>query len=188
MLSLRKKTDGFTLIEIVISFALIAILIVLAVPSFQHWVQNAQIRNGAEGILNGLQQARAEAVRSNKLIQFTLTSQSGWTINPSSNPNQVPPLFQRVQNEGSSNAVVASTDSQGNAIASTATAAVTFNGMGWIQPLNGDNSFPLSKMDVTSATLSGTQIRPLRVVMLAGGAPKMCDPAVPNTDTRACPF
>ena len=185
MLSLRKHNGGFTLIEVVISFAVIGILTVLAVPAFQHWIQNTQIRNGAEGILNGLQQARAEAVRSNTLIQFTLTNQSSWTINPSSAPNQVPPLFQRYLDEGSSNAVVTAVDASSNT-----TTAITFNGMGWIQPTNGDGSFPLSKMDVASATLSGTEIRPMRVVVLAGGVAKMCDPALPTagTDPRKCPF
>jgi len=112
-----------------------------------------------------------------------LTTQSGWTINPSSNPTQVPPLFQRVLDEGSSGAVVTPVDASGNT-----TAAITFNGMGWIQPKNGDDSLPLNRVDIDSANMSGkSEIRKLRVQIYTGGVAKMCDPAVPATDTRACP-
>jgi type IV fimbrial biogenesis protein FimT len=175
MLSLRPHR-GFTLIELLIAFALIGILTVIAVPAFQHWIQNTQIRNGAEGILNGMQLARAEAVRRNVNVQLVMTTGSGWTIATAAAPTAI--LQSRVADEGSSSASV--TISPGGAT------TITFNGLGTITG-NADGSASITSIDVASATLSGTEIRPLRVVISTGGPPKMCDPAVASSDPRACP-
>lgn len=176
MLTFRQNQRGFTLLELAIGLAVIAILATMAVPAFQHWTQNTQIRNGAEGILNGLQIARAEAVRRNVIIQFALTTGSGWTIATAAAPTTI--LQSRSAGEGSVGAAVTASPAGATTI--------SFNGMGWIVP-NADGSSTLSTVDVTSSSMTGSAIRPLRVVLAAGGSPKMCDPAVPSTDPRACP-
>ena len=176
MLIDRHSRQGFTLIELMIGLGLVGILALFAVPAFQHWVQNSQIRNGAEGIMNGMQIARAEAVRRNVVIQFVITTGSGWTIAAASAPTVI--LQSRVAEEGSSNAAITITPAGAD--------RVSFNGMGWISP-NADASNAITSIDVTSATMTGSELRPLRVVVSTGGSPKMCDPAVPSTDTRACP-
>lgn len=175
MLSDRNNQRGVTLIELAIGLVLIAILASMAVPAFQHWTQNAQIRNGAEGILNGIQMARAEAVRRNVIIQFTLTTGSGWTIATAAAPTAI--LQSRVADEGSSNALVTASPAGATTI--------SFSGMGWIAS-NADGSATLSAVDVASATMTGSEIRPLRVILSSGGNPKMCDPAVASGDPRAC--
>jgi type IV fimbrial biogenesis protein FimT len=183
MLSLQqsgplREQDGFTVIEILVTVALIAILTVMAIPVFQHWVQNAQIRNGAEGILNGLQQARTEAVRRNAKIEFVLVNQTGWTIALASAPNN--PLTSRDPGEGSSNASTAFTPTDSH--------RVTFTGMGWVTT-NGNSKPPVSSIDVTSATMTGTEVRPLRIVISTNGSAKMCDPSpsLAAGDPRICP-
>ena len=50
------------------------ILFIMGVPSFKNWIQNAQIHTATEAIQNGLELARAEAVRRNSLVRFQLTS------------------------------------------------------------------------------------------------------------------
>lgn len=176
MLAARHNPKGFTLIELMIGLGLVGLLTLLAVPAFQHWVQNSQIRNGAEGIMNGMQIARAEAVRRNANIQFVMTAGSGWTIALASAPTAI--LQSRVAQEGSTNAAVT--------VLPAGADRISFNGMGWITP-NADGSNSITTVNVTSATMTGTEIRPLRVIVTTGGTPKMCDPAVVSTDPRACP-
>ncbi len=68
----RHGQKGFTLVELMIAVAIVGILLTQAVPSFSAWIQNAQIRNSAEAILNGLQLARAQAVQRNASVELAL--------------------------------------------------------------------------------------------------------------------
>lgn len=73
MLNRSESQSGFTLIELVITLAIVGILLALAMPGFSAWMQNVQIRNTAESFLNGLQVAKSQAVRSNSNVQFIVT-------------------------------------------------------------------------------------------------------------------
>ena len=54
---------GFSLIELIVGMAILGILMGLGIPAFSDWMRNARVRTTAESALNGLQLARAEAVR-----------------------------------------------------------------------------------------------------------------------------
>ena len=71
---------GFTLIEMMIALLIISILILVAMPNFGAWIANAQIRNGTEAILNGMQFARNQAIQFNTAVQFELTGETTWTV------------------------------------------------------------------------------------------------------------
>jgi len=79
-----RKVSGFTLIELMIAVAIASTLMLMAVPSYQRWVQNSKIRSVAESVLHGLQAARAEAIRLNARVEFQLTAaatgSSDWSI------------------------------------------------------------------------------------------------------------
>jgi type IV fimbrial biogenesis protein FimT len=74
MLNSRYSETGFTLIELLVGITIVGILFIMGVPSFKSWIQNAQIHTATEAIQNGLELARAEAVRRNTLVRFQLTS------------------------------------------------------------------------------------------------------------------
>lgn len=61
---------GFTLVEILVVLMILGILLAMGVGSFTEWMRNTRIRNQAESILNGLQYARAEAVKRNRFVRF----------------------------------------------------------------------------------------------------------------------
>jgi len=173
----RLPIRGVTLIEMLIGLAVLGLLLTLAVPSFRVWMQNTQIRNAADAVLNGMQLARAEAIRRNKLVQFALTSQSGWKvtiIKPSAGENKT--VQQRYAAEGSANVNV--TAQPGGAY------AVTFDSMGG-PTTNADGSFALSSLRFTSQ-ISDPAIRPLNIVVSQSGTIRMCDPNVAAGDTRGC--
>jgi type IV fimbrial biogenesis protein FimT len=65
---------GMTLVELLIGVTIMGIILIMGIPSFKSWVQNAHIRTATEAIQNGLELARAEAVRRNTLVRFQLTS------------------------------------------------------------------------------------------------------------------
>jgi type IV fimbrial biogenesis protein FimT len=74
MLTTGNNETGFTLVELLIGVTIMGILLVMGLPSFKSWVQNTQIRTATEAIQNGLELARAEAVRRNTQVRFQLTS------------------------------------------------------------------------------------------------------------------
>lgn len=168
---------GFTLIELLIGFALVGLLTMMAVPAFQHWTQNMQIRNAAESILNGMQIARAEAVRRNAAVQMIMVDGSTWTIAAVSTPGTI--IQQRDSAEGSQMAAIAVTPVVADRI--------TFNGMGWVVT-NDDGSESITSIDVASTISADTAIRPLRILVVPGGSMKMCDPAptLAADDPRRC--
>ena len=65
---------GFSLIELMVGVAILAVALAFGVPSFADWISNMQIRSTAESLQNGLQFARSEAVRRNNPTQFQMVS------------------------------------------------------------------------------------------------------------------
>lgn len=171
----KSRLLGFSLIELLIGIVILAILMGLAVPSFQTWLQNAQIRNAAESIQNGLQRARAEAVGRNTNVEFVLGAGSSWVVRLAGGAN----IESRSSSEGSKNATVAVTPA--------GTTTVTFNNFGSVvQPTNADGSAPFTQVDLGSSVLSPADSQNLRVTVGLGGNVRMCDPNAPVSSPRAC--
>jgi type IV fimbrial biogenesis protein FimT len=57
------KQAGFTLVELLISIVLLAILLALAVPSFQSFVKNNRVTAQTNGLVSAIQMARSEALK-----------------------------------------------------------------------------------------------------------------------------
>ena len=74
MLISLLRAGGFSLIELLVAIAVMTIMLLLALPNFSIWMQNTQIRTAGEGILAGMQLARAEAVRRNTSVRFQLVN------------------------------------------------------------------------------------------------------------------
>jgi type IV fimbrial biogenesis protein FimT len=206
MLNFRPNAaEGFTLVELMITLAVLGMLIMIALPNMGTWLQNTQIRTSAEGIQAGLQLARAEALKRNTTVRFqlvdTLTSAcalstrgQNWVVslgdpvglcNADASESIAPQLIQKRSGaEGSPNAVVTATG--GN--------SVWFNGLGrLVQPPAAPAAF--TQINVTNdfgacKTLAGNEpMRCLRLTVNAGGTIRMCDPAVDPadvTDPRRC--
>ena len=176
MLSKRflSQSRGFSLTELLVAIAILGILTAIAMPSFQVWIQNSQIKNAAESIQNGLQHARAEAVARNANVEFVLDVNSAWTVHL---VGSLVNIDSRAYTEGSSNVIRTTTPA-------TAT-TVTFNSLGGITA-NNDASASLNQVELTSVTLPAPATRPLRVTVGVGGNIRMCDPNAVVGSLQAC--
>ena len=166
-----RKNAGFSLIELMVSVVVLGILASIAVPSFQAWIRNTQIRNAAESIANGLQRARAEAVSRNTNTSFVMGTDSSWTI---SVVNPASTIDQRLASEGSKNVT--------RTVLPTGATTVTFSNVGLVVP-NADASNSITQVDLVAA--GGSQN--LRVTIGTGGNARMCDPNMASgSSPRAC--
>jgi type IV fimbrial biogenesis protein FimT len=60
------KQRGFTLIELIVTIAIAAILLTVAIPSFQAAVNSNKLASAANEMIASLQTARMEAIRRNQ--------------------------------------------------------------------------------------------------------------------------
>lgn len=165
MLNIHNKSaqTGFSLIELMVGVVILGILAAVAVPSFQIWMQNSEIRNAAESISSGLQRARAEAVSRNINVDFVVAADSSWTIQPTAGGAAI--ATRRIS-DGSRNVIVAPVGS------------VTFNSLGGVVA-------GFTQVDVDSTVLAAADSNNLRITLGIGGNIRLCDPNV-STGLRAC--
>jgi type IV fimbrial biogenesis protein FimT len=189
MLTLGQRSQrGVTIVEMLIGLAIIALLTVMAVPAYNTWLQNSQIRNAAESVVNATNIARAEAVQRNTPTELRMGPGSSWAVILQATGTQVQ---ERPAAEGSVGVAVVINDLDGDGTADNAADRVTFNGMGW-RVANADASPTISQLDFSNPTggtckhVNNGAMRCMRVVIQAAGATRMCDPAVAIGDPRAC--
>lgn len=67
-----QASKGFTLIELMVTIAVMAILLAIAVPSFNEFRQRAAIRGAADQVATFWGDARFEALRRNQFLKVSL--------------------------------------------------------------------------------------------------------------------
>lgn len=75
-----KGTRGFTLVELMIVIALLAIVATIAVPNFVQFIRNNQVQAKADELKTFLQYARGQAVMTRKT--YEVTTDTTWKVQP----------------------------------------------------------------------------------------------------------
>jgi prepilin-type N-terminal cleavage/methylation domain-containing protein len=158
------RQRGFTLIELMVTCAIVAILSAMAMPNFSHWISDAQIRATADQLRDSVTRARQEALKRN--VPVTLAVSAGVAT-------MSVPAF------GASPAVTITSFPFKSTVSA---GSVTLNGSGRASAnVNFQVTSPTAtcKKDGGNATCYQLQV-------FVGGAVRMCDPAAATGEGRAC--
>ncbi len=196
MTRVTRSRQGFSLIEMMIALVVLSILLMMGVPAYSTYIQNAKLRSAAENFYAGLQTARAEAVKRNAPVQFALTSDSGdsssaqTTTLTTTGPNWIVRVVDATTGiftfvEGKS-AQEGSGQATGSSVSiSATTSSITFNGYG-ATTLGASTTITFTNPTGGACSPTGP-MRCLNIVVSVGGQARMCDPAVTTVgDTRTC--
>lgn len=205
MLKRAQHALGFTLIELMITIALLALLMLVAVPAFGTWISDAKVRNVAEGLQTALRQAQATAIARNRTTVFALTSASpALNATPAGNASnwyaQILPLSGSDESSTTAtNYVQGSNVATQNGVSIAGPALVCFSALGKQLTLSasatGFSTACTAPGDDTAAPSTGYTLsrngaqRRLKVLVYLGGRVLMCDSAktLSNANPDGCP-
>lgn len=195
-----RRQGGFTLVELIVTVAIMAILAALATPSMIGWVRNNKIRTVSDSLQNGLRLAQAEATRRNRQIVFSLTNDkptgSGYTavVNGS---NWAINTVTLMTEENSAFVEAGILRDVGSNVTLSGPKSICFNSLGRLVPNPSPGvtsavcdpppaagySYDIQMSDVVEGD------RPLRVTVALGGQLRLCDPARTLSDSQpdGCP-
>jgi type IV fimbrial biogenesis protein FimT len=180
-----KQSRGFSIVELMVAVALMALLLGLAAPSFTTWNRNAQIRTVSDALQNGLRTAQAEALRRQRQVVFFRTAATACsnTISASTSGNfwaiRTVPI---VAGDPVETVQCGMLSDVAAGVVIDGPVALCFNSSGRqttnTSPGIGGSTCTLdasgtSQFDVSVAAGD----RPLRVTVSLGGSVRMCDPA-----------
>lgn len=173
-----RYAAGFTLLEVLITLAIAAVLMMIGLPAFGRFLQDSAIRSTSESVVNGLRIARIEAARRNAAVRFSIagSGDASWRMVLVSDSSVIQEYSRQ---EGGATTVAAASP--------PGAVSVTFSGVGRILPAGATPN--LAQIDINSNVDSDA--RPLRVLVDHVRGIRVCDPApalagLTPPDPRAC--
>lgn len=193
---------GFSLIELLVGLAILAMLLALGLPAMRDFMTNSRLRGVAADFSAAAQLARSEAIQRNGGVDLVLTSDVPSTAtvasatSNASGPHWMVRALQGTDTYTLLDAHVAGEGSQraggGSAVvlsSSTGTATLAFSGFGATVPSGTTAQFNFTSPSLGNCVSDNTPgpVRCLRVQVSAAGQVRLCDPAVgAATDPRHC--
>lgn len=73
-----QTARGFTLVEMMVTVAVLAILVSVAIPAFQSTLDKRRLTGAVEQLYSDLQYARSEAILQNRSVTVSFTGTGTW--------------------------------------------------------------------------------------------------------------
>lgn len=152
---------GFTIVELIVTLMLMAMLVALGAPMMSDYLRNARLREAANTILTALQFARGEAIKRNQPLAFRV---DGNDLSITSPAGEV--IRHERLSEGSGARVVRISDGE-------VVDSVVFGGAGRPSPFGSEFRIETSLAGLSCAG----EHRCPRVMLRSGGGVRLCPQA-----------
>lgn len=168
-----KTNSGFTIVELMVVVAVVAVIATFAIPGMRVFLANANIRGTAEEIRSGMELARSEALRRNAVTAFAIDGSSWRIFVPAGNA------------DGSDLTVVSRPAKQTTMTVAANVVQIQFGGSGWATPFGSAMTVRLSDTAAGQCKPTGG-VNCLNVTVTAGGLVRSCDPTAAAGSVTAC--
>lgn len=203
----RRDASGFTLLELIVTISIAALLAAAAIPAFGTWISNAKVRSVAESLQNSLRLAQTEALSRGQQIVVVLTNGTpAWDSTPVANGKNWAVHAQPLANSADATATASatthpfiegSTYATRQGIAITGPALLCFNASGRLVsstsvavPNAGGATCAVAPVtyEVKHGTTASVD-RVYRVTVSLGGKVRMCDAnkTLSSSNPDGCP-
>lgn len=184
---LKKNSQGFTLIELMVTLTIVAVLLLVTIPSLVIYKRNAELTSATNTLLSAINAARTEAMKRGMYAMVVPTANgsnwnSGWVVFVDVNRTRVydssVDTTVMVQSALSSYMTVS-----GNGSAADSPPYIMFDASGYSRLKNGGFgalTFSLTRNDITGSTLA-EQTR--RIVIASTGRTRTCKPSSATDST-----
>ena len=186
---MKNRSAGFTLIELVVTIAIAAVLAALAVPSFIQYQRNSELTSLTNSLLAAVNAAKGEAMKTGKNA-FVIPKGSGWNsgwivyVDMNRDNSYTEGADIAVQTQDALKAYFSIT---GNSIAAGSTPYIKFDNSGYSVDTSAAAapvalSLTIARTDVPSTSaLEETR----RVVVARTGRVRTCKPSTDTTCTSS---
>lgn len=195
MLTRSLSARGFSLIELMITIAVLMVLLMAGMPALGTWASDSRIRSVAESLQNGLRVAQASAIEHNRQAVFALTASTpALTAHPAENGSNWYARLLPLAGSDESDDITSDADAQSRflqgssygkqaGVAIQGPALVCFGPLGRQITLDSASTgldTACSASDTVTYTVTDSRsssARTLQVQVYLGGRVRMCDPA-----------
>lgn len=139
--SSSRRQQGFSLLELLVTISVAAILIAIAVPSLTMFIQNSREDAQADSLISSLEYARSEAVKRDANVEVCASADqatcsnaaswaTGWIVETVATPPAAPTVLQVMSQLSGNNTLT-------GAFNGAAVTQVTFQPNGFVQAAGG---------------------------------------------------
>lgn len=195
----QRRRRGFTLVEMIVVVAIMALLAALAMPSMIGWVRNNKVRTVSDSLQNGLRMAQAEATRRSRQMVFSLTddtpNSTSYTAKASGSNWAISTVVPADSDVTAAFVEAGILRDVGSSVVISGPKSICFSSIGRLVPNDAPGPTDAKCLAATAAQYdiamsdSKTGDRALRVTVALGGQVRMCDPlrTLSATQPDGCP-
>ncbi len=173
-----RASAGFTLVELIVTIAVAAILITVAVPSFKHMIESNRLSTTANNLVSALRTAQMEAIKRNTSTQFCGDGGNGGDTLGAACNDDPGAVYALAQGGGVTQILAAPPEASAGSLQLTIKQATRFNGQGVGHLVSNSAPRNGSIAKICSTAISSNNVRTIE--MVTGSA-------IHITDQGACP-